>query len=152
MGSKPEAISAILDLANVSSEDLVLDLGSGDGRILLQAVQERKCRGIGIELDSALVAESRRHIRHHDLESRIDIVEMDWLEAPHKLLSQASVVTLFFLPHPKIAQFLRQHLARGSRVVTSVFEIPEWTAEKVLTTVPFLTHKGQSKVHLYIVP
>lgn len=153
VGSKESAIRDALQLAQVSSNDVVLDLGSGDGRILMVAVTEfNAASGIGFEIDPVLVSESRRKIQSEQLEDQIEILENDWTQdKPHVLsaFQQATVVFLFFLPHESIASMLQTRLRPGTRVLTNVYGIKEWIPIETLSTVPFLTTHGTSELNLY---
>jgi len=77
----PPIVRAMLDLAGVTPDDVVYDLGSGDGRIVIAAAREFGARGVGIEIDPSLVAQSRATIRRLGLDERVRIVEQDLLEA-----------------------------------------------------------------------
>src|SRR5687767_4240729 len=70
-------VRALLELANVTGKDVVYDLGSGDGRIVITAARELGARGVGVEIDPALVAESRATARRLGLSSRVRFVEQD---------------------------------------------------------------------------
>ncbi len=88
-------VRAMLDLAHVTSSDVVYDLGSGDGRIVIAAVRERGARGVGVEIDPALVAESRASARRLGIDGRARFVEQDIFQVD---LGEATVVTLYLSP------------------------------------------------------
>jgi SAM-dependent methyltransferase len=119
---------AMLQLASVTQEDVVYDLGSGDGRIVIIAAQKYGARGVGIELDPALVRRARENARDAGVATLVTFVEGDLFKAD---LSPASVVTLYLsgsvnqLLHPK----LRAELRPGARVVSHQFPMPGWTPE-----------------------
>ncbi|MBI4467242.1 MAG: class I SAM-dependent methyltransferase [Acidobacteria bacterium] len=122
-------VEAMLKLAQVGPDDLVFDLGSGDGRIVIMAAERFGARGVGIELDSVLVANSRLAVREKGLEERVKILEANFLDVD---FSPATVVTIYL---PKIAidtlrPHLEQHLRPGTRVVVRQLELPTWTQER----------------------
>ncbi len=95
LATPPGLIHPVLDLARPSAEDLVLDLGCGDGRVLIAAAQRYRCRARGIEIDPALVSEARSAVAAAGLEDRIEIVEGD-ATAPGAL--EGATVVFAFLP------------------------------------------------------
>jgi Cyclopropane fatty acid synthase and related methyltransferases len=82
----------MLEMAEVHPEDLVYDLGSGDGRIVIEAAREYNARGVGVEADPLRVGWSRLKVMRMRLSSRVKIL---WGNLFHQNLSQATVVTLF---------------------------------------------------------
>ena len=104
----PAVVDAMLQVAAVTERDIVYDLGSGDGRIVITAAKRYGARGVGIEIDPSLVAQSRATIRRLGLDERVRIVEQDLLEAD---LREATVVTLYLLQ--SINERLRPKLVRG---------------------------------------
>lgn len=168
----------MLEVAGLQSGETLVDIGSGDGRVVIEAAlrcpELRKARGV--ELDEALVGLSRRRIVDRavkeeenvggggpeeecgrdkssntatTLRERVEIVHGDFMEVD---MRDADVVVLFFLPHEDIARTLQQKLRAGTRVVTYVFQIAQWKPHKVVPTVPFMTEKGSSSIYLYHVP
>lgn len=121
----PEVIDAMLKLAAVQESDVLYDLGSGDGRIIIHAAQKLRANTVGIEFDGELCDATRRAIREHHLEGRVRVIQGDILEQD---LSEASVVTAYLLPKSlgKIAPLLRTQLKKGARVLSVNDEIPGW--------------------------
>lgn len=119
---------AMLQLASVTHGDVVYDLGSGDGRIVIIAAQKYGARGVGIEIDPALVRQARENARDAGVATLVTFVEGDLFKAD---LSPASVVTLYLsgsvnqLLQPK----LRTELRPGTRVVSHQFPMPGWTPD-----------------------
>lgn len=108
--------SAFVDQAGIAASDLVVDLGCGDGRLLVDAVTRHRCRGRGIERDRRLVELARRNVETAGLADRIDIVHADAASAP---LDDVDVV-LVFLPAEVVARLIGPLLARlrpGTRVL-----------------------------------
>jgi SAM-dependent methyltransferase len=124
--SPPETIEMMLDFATVTPNDVVVDLGSGDGAIIIAAAR-RGARGIGVEYNRDLVELSRRRAEEAGVADRATFVEGDMYEAD---ISEATVLALFLLPEnlQKLTpNFLR--LAPGTRIVVNTFGIPGWEAD-----------------------
>ena len=140
-------VEKMLDLAEITESDFVMDLGSGDGRNIIAAAK-RGARGLGVEWNQDMVDLSRRTAEKEGVADRAHFVQGDMYEAD---ISKASVLALFLLPEnlerlkPK---FLA--LAPGSRIVLNGFDIPEWSAD--------VTERAQGDcgawctAHLYFVP
>jgi cyclopropane fatty-acyl-phospholipid synthase-like methyltransferase len=113
-------VDAMLELAHVTSADVVYDLGSGDGRIPITAAQRYGARGVGIELDPALVGLSRDNARKAGVDHLVTFIEGDLFKAE---ISQATVVALFLLPGMNIDLIpkFRSQLRPGSRIVAHHF-------------------------------
>lgn len=152
MPSKVEAIRDMLELGKVNGKDVVIDIGSGDGRVLFAAVE--KCKeAYGFEIDPVLVARSRKSCTQRKVQDKVHIIEGDWLnEDQQHVYDKATVVVLFFLPHASIAELLEKRLKSGTKVISYAFEIPEWTCVQLVDSVPFMTWKGSSPIMLYRVP
>jgi len=150
----PEVVERMLQLAGTRAGDLVVDLGSGDGRIVIAAAQKFGARGLGIELDAALVEKSRENARRMKLEERVRFVEGDVLRAD---ISGASVVTVYLLPALMVqlqARFLDQ-LAPGTRIVSHSFTMAGWPPDRSEMVKLSARHPGQgdeSRLYLWIVP
>ncbi|MGE3179060.1 MAG: methyltransferase domain-containing protein [Vicinamibacterales bacterium] len=117
-------VNAMLSLAKVGPQDLVYDLGSGDGRIVIAAAR-RGARGVGIELDPMLVEEANRNARRAGVADRVRFVVGDIFETN---LSQATVVTLYLLSsiNERLRPKLQRELAAGSRIVSHRFKMGDW--------------------------
>jgi cyclopropane fatty-acyl-phospholipid synthase-like methyltransferase len=117
---------AMLRLARVTAEDVVYDLGSGDGRILIVAAQKYGARGVGIELDPRLVGISRQVAREGGVADRVTFVEGDFFAAD---ISEATVVTLYLSAsvNRRLEPKLKRELRPGSRIVSHQFPIGDWT-------------------------
>ncbi len=143
---------AMLDLAKVTSGDYVIDLGSGDGRIVIEAAR-RGARGLGVEIDPRLVAESEAHARKAGVSSRAFFREMDLYKTD---LTPASIITMYLLPEVNLQ--LRPKLLRlrpGTRVVSHDWDMGDWKPDRTITlAVPdkAIGLEKSSKVHLWIVP
>lgn len=122
---------AMLKLAGVTKDDVVYDLGSGDGRIVILAAQKYGARGVGIELEPALVKQSRATAREGEVEGRVTFIEGDLFTAD---ISPATVVTLYLSPNVnrKLEPKLRAELKPGTRVVSQQFPMPSWAPARTI--------------------
>lgn len=143
--SPPEIVRLLLDVAGVSEKDTLYDLGSGDGRIVIQAARERGARGVGIELEPDLVRLAGDRAKEAGVESRVTFVQGDLLKAD---ISPATVVTLFLSAraHAQLEPRLRRELRPGTRVVSHCHGFPDWNPEK---TVPITLEGRQHLVYLW---
>ncbi len=140
----------MLDLAKVTPQDYVIDLGSGDGRIVITAAR-RGARALGIEYNTDLVTLSKQNAMKTGVTDKVQFVEADLFESD---FSQATVVTMFLLPdinlrlRPKILD-----LKPGTRVVSNSFDMKEWNPDQ---TVDVAQEEGCNnsfcKAYLWIVP
>jgi precorrin-6B methylase 2 len=121
--TSPELVEKMLDMAQVTKDDLVMDLGSGDGRNIIAAAR-RGARGIGVEFNPDMVALSRRTAAQAGVGERATFVEADMYEAD---ISKASVLALFLLTD-NLRRLLPKFLDMrpGSRIVVNTFTIPDW--------------------------
>ena len=123
-------VRALLELADVGPQDVVYDLGSGDGRIPIAAATEFGARGVGIEIDPALVARAQARAREAGVEDKVEFRLGDMYAAD---VRPATVVTLFLHPGPnlKLREKLRSDMQPGSRVVSYVWDMGSWTPAEV---------------------
>jgi SAM-dependent methyltransferase len=126
----PEAVvDGMLKLAGVTKTDVVYDLGSGDGRIVIAAARTYGARGVGIDLDPKLVAEATRNAMKAGVADRVRFVEGDIFEAD---ISEATVVTLYLLTsiNEKLRPKLTAELRPGTRIVSHAFRMGDWKPEQ----------------------
>ena len=143
----------MLRLAEVGARDHVIDLGSGDGRIVILAAKRFGASGLGVEIDPKLVTLSRRHAREANVADRVEFREQDLFETD---LAKATVVTMYLLPEVNLQ--LRPRLLAlkpGTRVVSHDWDLGDWIPD--LTTTLQVPDKAvglekTSKVHLWVVP
>jgi SAM-dependent methyltransferase len=117
-------VKAMLELAQVGDKDFVIDLGSGDGRVVIEAARTRGARGLGVELDPDLVQVSNDEARRLGVAARAVFERRDLFETD---LSPATVVTLYLLP--RLLVELQPRLARlraGTRIVSHDFPLGDW--------------------------
>ena len=121
----------MLELAGVTENDVVYDLGSGDGRIVILAAQKYGARGVGIELDAKLVDISRRVARDAGVETRVKFIQGDLFAAD---ISEATVVTLFLSlsVNNELEPKLKRELRPGTRIVSHQFPMGTWAPERTV--------------------
>jgi len=149
-----EVVERMLEMAATRPEDVVIDLGSGDGRIVIAAAQKFGARGLGIELDAALVQKSREHARAANVAERASFVQGDVLIAD---ISRATVVTVYLLPGlmGKLQSRFINELAPGTRIVSHEFTMAGWLPDRTETVRLKAPHRGQgnlSRLYLWVVP
>ena len=135
-------IDEMLRLANVTAQDFVMDLGSGDGRVLITAAKKFGARGFGVDLDRELVAESEENARLAGVDDRVKFLNQDLFKTD---ISQATVVTMYLLP--QVNRRLRPRLldlAPGTRIVAHDFDLDDWKPDEKTTI--------RKNVFLWIVP
>ena len=124
-----EVVEAMLDLANVGPKDVLYDLGSGDGRILITAARDRNTRGIGIDIDPMRIADALEYAGWARVEYLVDFVEDDIFTAD---FSEATVVTLYLLEsvNRQLRPRLLNELRPGTRVVSHAFDMGDWKPDE----------------------
>ena len=150
----PEVVERMLQVAETRADDLVIDLGSGDGRIVIAAAQKYGARAVGIELDGALVLKSREAARAAQVADKVSFIEGDVLRAD---ISRATVITIYLLPDlmRQLQPRFIQELAPGTRIVSHAFTMAGWAPDRSETVKVKERHPGQgdeSRLHLWIVP
>jgi hypothetical protein len=137
-----ETVKAMLDVTRVGPQDVVYDLGSGDGRIAIAAAR-RGARAVGIDIDPQRIAEARANAEREKATDRVRFIEGDLFEQD---LSQATVITLYLLPSLNLK--LRPTILKmkpGTRIVSHNFDMGDWAPERTLTV-------GNSTVYYWTVP
>ena len=149
-----DVVERMLALAGTGPADYVIDLGSGDGRIVIAAARLHGARGLGVEIDGKLVQVSRENAKHAGVSSLAQFEERDVLLSD---LSRATVVTIYLLPslidrlQPKFLDELRP----GTRIVSHAFAMKGWKpdrTESVRLRSPHLRQGDESTIFLWIVP
>jgi cyclopropane fatty-acyl-phospholipid synthase-like methyltransferase len=127
--SPQEVVDKMIELAGVKKGDVVYDMGSGDGRIVVAAAK-KGARAVGFEIDGDLVKESRENIRKAGVQNLAEIRQQDILTVD---FSPASVVTMYLLPdvNLKLKPNLLKQLKPGSRLVSHSFDMGDWKPDKV---------------------
>ncbi len=121
----------MLQLAGVTKQDVVYDLGSGDGRIVILAAQKYGARAVGIELDPHLIEVSRRVAVEGEVADRATFIQGDLFTAD---ISAATVVTLYLSStmNRQLEPKLRHELEPGTRIVSHQFPIARWTPDRTV--------------------
>jgi len=128
----PDAtVQRMLELARVTADDFVMDLGSGDGRIVIAAAKRFGARGLGVDIDPALVEKSNVEAKRQKLTHLVRFEVGDVMAAD---LSRASVVTMFLLPEllARVQVKLLGELKPGTRIVAHEFPLAEWQPDETL--------------------
>jgi predicted RNA methylase len=118
-------VDRMLDVAHVKANDVVYDLGSGDGRIVIAAVQKYGAKAVGVEMLPDLCRQAQRRIHELGLDDRASIVEGNVF---HVDFSSATVVTMYFMTdsNERLRPNLEKYLKPGTRVVSNQFPIKGW--------------------------
>lgn len=122
-------VRKMLKVAEVSEDDVVYDLGSGDGRIPIMAAKEFDARAVGIEIDSALVAKARAKAREAGVADKVTFRQQDFFKSD---LTDATVVALYLWPeiNVKLRPKLLRELDPGDRIVSHDFRMGDWKPER----------------------
>ena len=139
-----EVVEAMLAMASVSANDFVIDLGSGDGRILIAAARSLGARGLGVEIDPVRIREAEHNARAAGVANRVSFRREDLFRTP---LADADVLTLYL--SQEVNQRLRprilEQMRAGTRVVSHDFHMGDWRPEG-------RRRVGTATVYLWIVP
>lgn len=132
VATPPDVVDRMLTLAAVKSSDVVYDLGCGDGRIVIAAAREFGARGVGVDINPALVEEARRNAALARVEHLVTFRVEDALTTD---VSDATVVTLYLLASQNVAlrPALMKQLRPGARVVSHNFAMGDWEPDVVDT-------------------
>jgi SAM-dependent methyltransferase len=125
----PKVVEAMLKMAKVTSDDFVIDLGCGDGRIVIAAAKEFKARGRGVDFNPKRVQEANANARQAGVRGRVQFVQGDFFEAD---IRDATVVTLYLLSsvNLKLRPKLLKELRVGSRIVSHGFDMGDWKPDR----------------------
>jgi cyclopropane fatty-acyl-phospholipid synthase-like methyltransferase len=130
VASPVRVVDLMLDMAHVKPGETVVDLGCGDGRILIEAAEKYQAKAIGVEISPKLVAEARARIEKAGLLDRAQVLQGDLLKAD---LTGADVVTIYLATevNSKLRPRLEKMLKPGARVVSHSFAVPGWKPTRV---------------------
>jgi SAM-dependent methyltransferase len=136
-------VDEMLRLAQVQPDDVVYDLGSGDGRVVITAAKDWGARGVGIEIDGKLVAESRASAAREGVAGRVSFREGDVFKAD---LSDATVVTMYLLTSlvERLQPKLVKELKPGTRIIAHDYGFAGWKPDRVVNV--------SKSFYLYVVP
>lgn len=138
-------VQQMLQMANVTSSDVVYDLGSGDGRIVISAAKTYGSRGVGVEIDPKLVEQATENAQKAGVSDRVKFIQQDLFDTD---ISEATVVTLYLLPNVnvRLRPKLLRELKPGTRIVSQSFDMGNWQPKQVIETT------GGSKIYYWVVP
>ena len=148
----PEAVEAMLKLADVTTKDVVYDLGCGDGRIVIAAAKTYGAHAVGIDIDPVRIKEANQNAKNAGVEKLVKFEEDDFFQAD---IHDATVVTMFLLSsvNQKLEPKLRRDLNPGTRIVSNTFRMGDWKADKEFTVGGTADSYAFSKhLYLWIVP
>jgi cyclopropane fatty-acyl-phospholipid synthase-like methyltransferase len=139
-----EIVDKMLELAEVKKGDVLYDLGSGDGRIVIRAAKKYGVRAVGIEMDSWLLDKARKDAKAAGVSRLVEFRSEDALKAN---ISGATIVTLYMLPwfNEAMKPSLRKYLKPGARIVAHDFGIEGWKPDKVVKLPEFELKPGGYK-------
>ena len=144
-------VDEMLKLAEVTAKDFVVDMGSGDGRMIISAAKNFKASGQGVDIDSTLVELSNKAAKSQGVDDRVKFIEQDMFKTD---LSKATVVTLYVLPDfmEKLRPKLLSELKPGARIVAHDYYMSEWYPDRhIELTVPEkIKANGTDKAYLYL--
>jgi hypothetical protein len=140
-----EVVDEMLRLANVSREDVLYDLGSGDGRIVISAAQQFGARGIGVDINPKRISEAQENALKAGVTDRVQFLQQDLFETDFR---EATVVTLYLLPkvNLRLRPLLLRDLKPGTRVVSHEFDMGDWRADREVHLA------GGYKVYFWVIP
>jgi 16S rRNA A1518/A1519 N6-dimethyltransferase RsmA/KsgA/DIM1 with predicted DNA glycosylase/AP lyase activity len=143
----PETVvDRMLQLGELKAGEKMYDLGSGDGRIVIDAARKYKADAVGVELDAALVHQSAERIKTLKLTATAHIIEGDLLKQDY---SSADLLTVYLLPVATdlVTPILEKQLKHGARIVAHDFQFAQWKPEKIVD----IDDDGEGRAHrLYL--
>jgi SAM-dependent methyltransferase len=149
VGTPYDVVSAMLKLARVKKDDLVYDLGCGDGRMIVMAAKMYGCRGTGFDIDPERVSASNRNVKKNQVESLVKIVQADLFKLD---FSEATVLSLYLLPEINsklVPQF--EKLKPGARLVFHDYGLEGFKADRTLHVISNEDNVGHT-IYLYTIP
>ena len=143
-----DAVDAMLELAQVSADDVLYDLGCGDGRLLIRAAQRWGTRGVGIDIDPERMIATQALVETAGLKDYITLHQGNLYESD---LRPATVVMLYLLPHLnlRLRPRLWEQLRSGARVVSHQFDMGDWPPTQTVQLIP---SEEDSILHLWVIP
>jgi len=141
-------VEEMLRIAEVNKNDILYDLGCGDGRIVITAVKKFGCRGVGVDMDPQRIKESRENAIRENVENKVTFIQKDLFEAD---ISEATVVTLYLLSsvNLKLRPKLLKDLKPGTRIASHDFSMGEWEAD---VEKEVFVGSDRHKVYFWVVP
>ncbi len=126
-----EIVEAILELAKINSQDILYDLGSGDGRILITAAKKYGSRGIGIDIDPKRIKQAKQKALKYSMEKQLEFYQQDLFSSN---FTDATVIFIYLLPHLnlKLRPQLWKQLKPGTKIISRDFDMGDWQPLKQL--------------------
>ena len=145
-----QAVQAMLKLADVKKNDIVYDLGCGDGRIVIAAAKTYGAHGVGIDLNPQRVKEANENAKKAGVESLVRFEENDLFKSD---FHQATVVTLFLLPEVnlRLRPKLLKDLKPGTRIVSNTFDMEDWKPDKEMNVDGPESYLSR-KLYMWVIP
>ena len=142
--TRMETVHKMLEMANVRKNDVLYDLGCGDGRIVVTAAKAHGARGVGIDLNPQRISEANDNARAAGVTNRVKFMVGDLFTAD---FAPATVVTLYLLPdvNLRLRPKLWAELKPGTRVVSNAFDMGDWKYEKFV-------HVGEQPIYFWTIP
>lgn len=136
----------MLEFGEVESDDVVYDLGSGDGRFIITAAKEFGARGVGIEIDPELVKQARRNARRAGVADKVKFYRADLFDVD---ISEATVVMLYLWPNMmnRLKSKLQGELSAGTRIVSHDFDIEGWPADSTASFGSNNLQQSETRIH-----
>ena len=141
-----DVVNRMLELAEVTRDDVVYDLGCGDGRIVITAAERFGARGVGIDYDPERIAEANANAARRGVQDLVTFIQQDAMQAD---VSEATVVTLYLLSssNRKLRPILTRQLRPGARIVSHAFRMGDWRPD---VTHEFEDERGTTRsLHLW---
>ena len=137
-------VEDLLKMAEVNRNDIIYDLGCGDGRFVITAAKKYGARGVGIDIDPERIKDSNRNARIAGVQDKVKFIEGDLFESDFR---EATVVALYLLPdlNMQLRPKLLQELKPGTRIVSHEFDLYDWQPDK-------MGHLGRNKYYFWVVP
>lgn len=142
--TREDVMNEMFKMAKVGKSDVVYDLGSGDGRIVIAAAKQFGARGVGIDIDPQRIEESNENAKKAGVTDRVRFIEGDLFDAE---IGKATVVTLYLLPsvNLRLRPKLLKELKPGARVVSHNYDMGDWKPDEQ-------TQIGEHMVFLWVIP
>jgi len=139
-----KVVTEMLKLAHLNGSDVLYDLGSGDGRIVITAAKKHGITGVGIDLNAERIREARENARKAGVADRVQFRQEDLFHAD---ISKATVVTLYLLPsvNLRLKARLFKELKPGTRILSHDFDMGDWKPEKVVSV-------DEHKIFVWTIP
>ncbi len=150
VATPPRVMDRMLELANIKSGETLYDLGCGDGRVLIAAVEKYKVKAIGVEISPRLAARATAWIKKAGVESQAQVIQGDLLKIDLDGLSNADVVVIYLgrQLNEALRPKLEARLKAGARVISEDYPVPGWKASRIDRQPSGLSHA----IYVYDMP